>query len=456
MPKPTRSSTRVRPSTIEVKRLQQALHLALWGSGDSYWQWHASTDIFEVSTINDIDAAAVVECNPMLEYFQSIHPKDLHMVMMEWNSHLFNQSDAFDAQYRIRHGNDWHWIRQRGRAVSRNDADLAMSVTGTICDISEQHQDRRNLELLVSVFDNASEGMCILSNTRHVIDSNRAFNELFGLTAIVLSGQLLSSFAHRESRARVNEILDRTEADATWQGEFGLEDLAAQTSTATWVTATAMYEKKQLSYFIVMANDITERKRDESKLRQLANFDPLTGSANRAYFTTRLDQSIKHASRLQENIALLFIDLDRFKQINDTLGHKAGDDLLKEISRRFEATVRTTDLVGRWGGDEFVILLTALNASQDALRVADKIHDEVLKPITLEGTAVTVSASIGVALYPQDGHSKAELLERADLAMYQVKSSGRNNIKFYQHDLGTAANHTLMMAAALRKASSNR
>jgi diguanylate cyclase (GGDEF)-like protein/PAS domain S-box-containing protein len=455
MSESTLSSIPARLSTAEVNRLQQALHLAMWGSGDSYWRWQASTDIIEVSTITDIDTAACVELSPMLEYFQSIHPKDLHMVMIEWNSHLFNQSDAFDAQYRIRHGEDWHWIRRRGRAVSRDKAGLAVSITGTTRDISEQHQDRRNLELLVSVFDNASEGMCILSNSRHVIDSNRAFNELFGLTGIALSGQLLSSLARKDSRARVNEILDRTEADAKWQGEFDLENATAQTSTATWITVTAMYEKKQLSYFIVMANDITERKRDESKLRQLANFDPLTGSANRTYFTTRLDQSIQHANRLHENIAMLFIDLDRFKQINDSLGHKAGDDLLKEISRRFEATVRTTDLVGRWGGDEFVILLTALNASQDALRVANKIRDEVLKPLTLEGTSVTVSASIGVALYPQDGNSKAELIERADAAMYQAKSSGRNNIKFYQHDLSTAANHKLMMEVALRGACDN-
>jgi diguanylate cyclase (GGDEF)-like protein/PAS domain S-box-containing protein len=442
-------------STTEINRLQQELYLALWGSGDSYWRWQASTDIFEVSTIVDSNKAPDVDCSPMLEYFQSIHPKDLHMVMMEWNSLLFNQSETFDAQFRVSHGDDWHWIRRRGRALSRNDAGLAVSIAGTTRNISEQHEDRRNLELLVSVFDNASEGMCILSNSRHVIDSNRAFNDLFGLTGLTLSGQLLSGFAQSEGRSRVNEILDRAEADAKWQGEFEFENAATQTSTATWITVTAMFEKKQLSYFIVMANDITERKRDELKLRQLANFDSLTGSANRACFETRLDQSIRHANRLHENIALLFIDLDRFKQINDSLGHKAGDSLLQEISRRFEGSVRTTDLVGRWGGDEFVILLTTLNASQDALRVANKIRDVALQPVMLDGVSVTVSASIGIALYPQDGNSKAELLERADTAMYQAKSSGRNTIEFYQHDLSAAAKHKLTMEVALRGAIAN-
>jgi diguanylate cyclase (GGDEF)-like protein/PAS domain S-box-containing protein len=442
-------------STTEVKHLQQELYLALWGSGDSYWRWQASTDIFEVSTIVDCEKAPDVDCSPMLEYFQSIHPQDLHMVMMEWNSLLFNQSETFDAQFRVSHGDDWHWIRRRGRALSRNEAGLAVSIAGTTRNISEQHEDRRNLELLVSVFDNAGEGMCILSNSRHVIDTNRAFNNLFGLTGITLSGQLLSGFAKGKGRTLVNEILDQAEADSTWQGEFGFENAAAQTSTATWVTVTAMFEKEQLSYFIVMANDITERKRDDFKLWQLANFDSLTGSANRAYFETRLEQAIQHASRLEENIALLFIDLDRFKQINDTLGHKAGDNLLQEISSRFEDTVRNTDLVGRWGGDEFVILLTTLNADQDALRVANKIRDVALQPVMLDEASVTISASIGVALYPQDGNSKAELLERADTAMYQAKSGGRNAIEFYQHDLSAAANHKLTMEAALRGAIAN-
>jgi len=442
-------------STTEVKRLQQELYLALWGSGDSYWRWQASTDIFEVSTIVDAEKTPDVHCSPMLEYFQSIHPKDLHMVMIEWNSLLFNQSETFDAQFRVSHGDDWHWIRRRGRALRRNDAGLALSIAGTTRNISEQHEDRRNLELLVSAFDNAGEGMCILSHSRHVIDTNRAFNNLFGLTGITLSGQLLSGFAQGEGRTRVNEILDRAEADATWQGEFGFENAATQTSTATWITVTAMFEKRQLSYFIVMANDITERKRDESKLQQLANFDSLTGSANRAYFETRLDQSIQHANRLQENIALLFIDLDRFKQINDSLGHKAGDNLLQEISRRFESSVRNTDLVGRWGGDEFVILLTTLNASQDAIQVANKIRDVVLQPVMLDGVSVTISASIGGVLYPQDGNSKAELLERADTAMYQAKSGGRNTIEFYQHNLSAAARHKLTMEVALRGAIAN-
>jgi diguanylate cyclase (GGDEF)-like protein len=442
-------------SPTEVKHLQQELYLALWGSGDSYWRWQASTDIFEVSTIVDAGKAPDVDCNPMLEYFQSIHPKDLHMVMMEWNSLLFNRSETFDAQFRVSHGDDWHWIRRRGRALSRNEAGLAVSIAGTTRHISEQHEDRRNLDLLVNVFDNASEGMCILSNSRHVIDTNRAFNNLFKLTGIVLSGQLLSGFAKGKGRTLVNEILDRAEADSTWQGEFGFENAAAQTSTATWVTVTAMFEKKQLSYFIVMANDITERKRDELKLWQLANFDSLTGAANRAYFETRLDLAIQHANRLEENIALLFIDLDRFKQINDTLGHKAGDNLLQEISRRFEDSVRNTDLVGRWGGDEFVILLTTLNASHDALRVANKIRDVALQPVTLDGGSVTISASIGVVRYPQDGSSKAELLERADMAMYQAKSGGRNAIEFYQHGLSAPAKHKLTMEAALRDAIAN-
>jgi len=431
------------------------LQLALWGSGDQFWEWQASTDLLEMSVISGPDSAPVSEAVSMLDYFRSIHPDDLNMVMMEWNSHLFNQSEAFDAQFRVRAGDDWHWTRKRGRAVRRNEAGLAISVAGTARNISEQHRDRRNLELLVSVFDNASEGMCILSASRHIIDSNPAFNSLFGITSMELSGHLLSEFAGKKRVAQITGILDHAEAQREWQGEYELPNYTAGNATSTWVTVTAMFEKDMLSYFIVMAIDITERKHAEEKLRRLANFDSLTGAANRAYFEMRLDQSIQHAKRMDENLALLFIDLDRFKQINDSMGHKAGDDLLQEVARRFEATTRTTDLVGRWGGDEFVILLTTLNSSQDALRVATKILQAVLEPMLLNGVSVTVSASIGVALFPQDANSKAEVLERADFAMYQAKSGGRSAIEFYQHDLSSAANRKLMLEVALRKALEN-
>jgi diguanylate cyclase (GGDEF)-like protein/PAS domain S-box-containing protein len=455
MHEPPQPVNPVSPGSTEIAPLQRKLLQALWGSGDSVWGWQAETDIMELATINDADSAPTVRQASMLDYLQAIHPDDLRMVMIKWNSHLFNQSENFDVQFRIQNGSDWHWMRKRGRAVSRNGAGLAVSISGTAHNISEQHQDRRNLELLVNVFDNASEGMCILSASRHIIDSNGAFSRLFGLTGIALSGNLLTDITQSNRRALVNQILDRSTVELSWQGEFDFENTIDNATTATWINVTAMFEKEVLSYFIITANDITERKNDEAKLRQLANFDSLTGSANRAYFETRLNQSIQHAYRLHENLALVFIDLDRFKQINDTMGHKAGDDLLQEVARRFEASVRTTDLVGRWGGDEFVILLTTLNASQDALRVANKIRDAILVPMMLNGESVTISASIGVALFPQDANSKTEMLERADAAMYQAKSGGRNAIEFYQHDFSTAANHKLTMEMALRGAIKN-
>ncbi|HEX7046523.1 MAG TPA: EAL domain-containing protein [Gammaproteobacteria bacterium] len=205
----------------------------------------------------------------------------------------------------------------------------------------------------------------------------------------------------------------------------------------------------QLESFVV---DITEKKHEEQQLAYLASHDALTGAANRSMFMEQTGKSIRRADRHDEMVACLFLDLDRFKRINDSFGHGVGDELLKQVSERLKRCVRGNDMIGRFGGDEFTVLLDGIARADDAAKVADKILEELLRPYDIRGRHFTISASIGISCYPGDAKDKAGLLKNADAAMYNVKSTGRRGYRFYAPEMSNQAFATLALANSLRAA----
>jgi predicted signal transduction protein with EAL and GGDEF domain/DNA-binding response OmpR family regulator len=220
-----------------------------------------------------------------------------------------------------------------------------------------------------------------------------------------------------------------------------------------------------------IVQDVTDRRVAEDKIRHLANFDTLTGLPNRRQLIWRTERALEHARRLDHQVGILLIDLDRFKVINDTLGHGAGDELLMEVSRRLRSCVRhsdqvmesalesmgsrshrTLEAVGRYGGDEFVALLPEVTDERDAQRVADRILDQMREPIFVGGQECFVTASVGIALFPRDGHSVADLMRNADVAMYAVKAAGRNAASIYRPQLAGKGREKLELESALHKA----
>jgi diguanylate cyclase (GGDEF)-like protein len=191
----------------------------------------------------------------------------------------------------------------------------------------------------------------------------------------------------------------------------------------------------EITNYVVVSADISERKAAEEKMHHLANYDPLTDLPNRSLMDDRLHQAIAAAKRDKANMALMFLDLDKFKPINDTLGHAVGDLLLKEASRRMLECVRESDTVGRIGGDEFVVLLPTVESDQHALLVAEKIRHALNQPFTLAGENLCISSSIGVAIYPEHGDDGKTLVKNADAAMYCAKESGRNNVRLFKAEM---------------------
>jgi len=202
-------------------------------------------------------------------------------------------------------------------------------------------------------------------------------------------------------------------------------------------------------------DDLTEQRETHEQMEQLAFYDPLTGLENRRLFKDRLEQSLKHIRRNKSMMALLFLDLDQFKRINDTLGHDAGDELLCAVARRIKNCVREEDIVARLGGDEFTILLPNLKNSRAAANVAAKLLKAISKPIQLSSQEVIVSASIGITLAPEDGSSASILMRHADMAMYRAKDMGRNNFQFFTNDMNVEAVARMSLENDLRQAVSS-
>ncbi|MEW8212674.1 MAG: diguanylate cyclase, partial [Candidatus Thiodiazotropha taylori] len=200
---------------------------------------------------------------------------------------------------------------------------------------------------------------------------------------------------------------------------------------------------------------LEERKDYEDQIWQQANFDSLTGLSNRNLFLDRLDHALAYAQRQQTMVALLFIDLDRFKYVNDALGHATGDQLLQEAARRLRLCVREMDTVSRLGGDEFTVILPAISEGQSVARVAASILNELSRPFDLATQETHISASIGITIYPQDGSDSGMLLQNADTALYQAKEDGRNTYRFFTWEMNREAEGRISMGSALRSAIRN-
>lgn len=205
--------------------------------------------------------------------------------------------------------------------------------------------------------------------------------------------------------------------------------------TVSWVQVTRSLLRDDFSntplYFIVHIEDINERIQDREKISYLAFHDKLTGLPNRHYLQELLIKIMATAKRYKQVFAIMFLDLDKFKQINDTLGHDAGDELLKEITFRLNKITRSNEIIARTGGDEFIIVLTDIPSPQDAAIVADRILKIINQPLTIRNQPLQIAASIGIVTYPANGEDITELMKNADMAMYQAKEMGGNQYHFY-------------------------
>lgn len=237
-----------------------------------------------------------------------------------------------------------------------------------------------------------------------------------------------------------------------WDGEVWNRRKNGEVYPAWLAISAVRDEHGGLTHYIGIFSDITERKTADERIHYLAHYDFLTGLPNRALLSTHLDHAIALAKRNARCLAVLFLDLDRFKHVNDSLGHYTGDLLLQAVSKRLTEALRESDTVARLGGDEFIIVLADLSAGQDAVVVAEHILEILSKPFDIAGHELGITPSIGISIYPHDGADIESLIKNADAAMYHAKALGRNNYQFYTQDMNARALEALSLEGELRRA----
>ena len=305
-------------------------------------------------------------------------------------------------------------------------------------DITDRKKSETDLSIAAAAFE-SHEGMVITDADGVILRVNQAFSETTGYTAEEIVGQtprLLKSGRHNADF--FHEMWETIQRTGKWEGEIWDRRKNGEVYPK-WLTITAVKGGNGVVTHYVGAHiDITERKAADEKTRQLAYHDPLTVLPNRLAFNERLIQALSLSKRNEKQMALMLIDLDNFKNINDTLGHPIGDQLLVQVAERLSSCVRQSDMVARLGGDEFVIMLPEIDSPSDAAHVADKILNLVSKPYLINENELHTSPSIGICLYPDDATDEQDLIKKADVAMYHVKSEGRRNYQFFNERMQQA------------------
>ncbi|WP_114416257.1 putative bifunctional diguanylate cyclase/phosphodiesterase [Marinospirillum perlucidum] len=324
-------------------------------------------------------------------------------------------------------------------------------------DVSTQREQQQQLQLLSSALEHSGSAILICNSQGQIRYTNTRLCQLLGRQQEELQDQQLEDLLKGNvRRSQRHQLLRGMRELGHWRGELQFQVTVQQHYWMMVSMSPVQLAKQEEAFFVLVAEDITALKQTHQKMEQLALYDTLTGLENRRLFKQRLHKAIKLAKRQQSLAALLYLDLDHFKRINDTLGHDSGDQLLITVAERLRTCVRESDSIARLGGDEFTLLVHDLHHADAAAAVARKIIEQLSHPIILGNKSVIVTTSVGIALAPEDSTSPTELLKNADLAMYRAKSQGRNNYQFFSHEMNDQASRLLEVETELRTALAER
>ncbi|MFC3129701.1 putative bifunctional diguanylate cyclase/phosphodiesterase [Coralloluteibacterium stylophorae] len=447
---------RERQLLAELRHREERHTLALWGSGDEYWHWDIAAGRVHRQGMPHMVAATGGDAT-LLDHWKRevLHPDDVDEVVRRMREHLAGATPAFDMEHRITGADGgWIWVRTRGKVVERDGSGLPLHVAGTSRDITASRRDERERRIASEVLRSMNEAVSVVDLDFRFVAINPAFSRITGYEeaqALGQSSQLLDSEQHDSTfYRRVHAALSKT---GHWSGEMWQRRRDGE-EFLCWLEASEVRDESGVrTHFVTVLSDITEKKRAEQELRYLANYDTLTGLPNRALLSERLARAIVRARRRNHYVAVLFLDLDRFKDINDSLGHAAGDRILRSAAARLLETVGTSDTVARLGGDEFTVVIEDVADQEQAAQVAHDVLAAFARPLDVDDRQdVAITPSIGVSLYPDHGLAPTDLIKRADTAMYQAKALGRNTFQFYTEAMDAEARQRATIASSLRKA----
>ncbi len=458
---------RINGMLISLDEQQKALKdsefrwkFAIEGSGDGVWDWNPQTDEAHYSmlwkSMLGYSEEDILPTND--EWASRVHPDDQSHVKATMQAYLDGKTDFYVAEYRLRcKSNQYKWILGRGMIVNHSEDGKPLRMIGTHTDITERKQAESELKIAATAFE-SQEGIIVTDVNNIILRVNSAFTKITGYTAADAIGQtpfLISSDQHDEESFLV--MWNSIKNQGVWEGDIWNRRKNADVYPGH-LTITAVKDDNNIVInYVTTLTDITLRKAAEEEIQRLAFYDALTGLPNRRLLLDRLKQAAIYSVRSGQGGAILFLDLDHFKTLNDTLGHDIGDLLLQQVSLRLESCVREGDTVARLGGDEFVIMLEnlseqAVEAAAQAEDVGEKILVALNQPYQLSIHEYKSTPSIGAAMINRQNYLPEELLKQADIAMYQAKKAGRNAIRFFDPQMQANINARVNMERELHLA----
>jgi diguanylate cyclase (GGDEF)-like protein/PAS domain S-box-containing protein len=441
----------------KIKNSEERLSLALRGSQSGLWDWHAEDNSVYDPRIPCEQTQPQGGSVPIAQRFLAIHYKDQNSITSKWRDFLRSPTGVFSTTYRMKDSNQtWQWYRDIAMVSEVDSQNNPSRVTGTYTNITEMQKATEKTRLYSSAFENTLDIIIILDRHRQITAGNDALEKISGWSNNEIVGKTLDELLVNDNQRNItNSIFEEIDNSRHWQGEASLNH-RNQRKIAVLVSATIFVENDTEQYYVFSISDISKQKEAELELKKLVNYDPLTSLPNRTLLLDRIAHAIPHCVRYQKQLAVFFVDLDRFKQVNDTLGHDAGDQLLIKSAAILRECCREDDTVARIGGDEFVVMLEDVDSVSVINRLLQKILNRMNAPMHLGDNRITISTSIGVSIFPQDAADATTLLKHADIAMYHAKNKGRNNFQYFQDYMNRAAKHRLTLENKIRAGVLNR
>ncbi|MDX2421781.1 MAG: EAL domain-containing protein, partial [Amphritea sp.] len=336
------------------------------------------------------------------------------------------------------------------------DNNVPLYFISVIEDINSQKQSTLDSAQARMVFNTTQESIVITDKTTRIINVNPSFENITGYTFDEVKGKKIGLLKSDQHSSEFYSEMERSyKQSGFWSGEVINKAKNGDLFPVFLNISAVKDESGYIVQYIGVITDISVIKQSQDKIQYLANHDSLTGLPNRTLLADRLEHALQESRRSKKQIAVLFVDLDRFKVVNDGMGHNVGDSVLIEVSKRLSSVLRSGDTVARVGGDEFIIIIQDLDSALNASKVALNLIQSVKEEITVDEHKITIGASIGISIYPNDGHSADELIRQADIAMYDAKENGRNMYRYISQELSSFAFEKASMESSIREGLSN-
>ena len=438
-----------------LRTAEERWRYAIDSSELGLWDWHVpSNTVFFSNQWKAMLGHEPAEIgNGLSEWESRVHPDDMPDVLADLRRMLEGRTPNYSNEHRVRcKDGGYKWILDRGKVIDRDEDGNPVRVIGTHTDLTVVRERAAEQQLQANLFMHSLEGIMICDAATHIVAVNQAFTDITGYAQAEVMGKKPSVISSgRHDAAFYRQLWQQVRTEGRWQGEIWNRRKDGQLFLE-WLTINVdRAPDGDVRHYYAIFSDITQRKATEQRLQHLTHHDALTDLPNRLLLRDRLQLALAEAQRHRTPLAVLYVDLDRFRNVNESLGHNVGDTLLVEVTHRLLQAVDDGVTVSRNGGDEFTVLLPEADAD-DAAHTAQKLLDALSRPISLNGQQLVMPASIGIATFPADGQDVDALLQASDLAMYRAKQAGGNAFRFHSAALQQQVTALLQTENALHRA----